>query len=153
MPTLMSQNCDYDIRILKGLTAATLDSAQSYHEAADIARNDRFRAILLECADQRDDVLVRLHAHVWERGESPEADRPAYAGSNRNLINFVEPDARSELAEIMADLEKGDIAFREKLETALADRDLSIETTSLVRECYATFRECHDQMRGFIIGL
>jgi uncharacterized protein (TIGR02284 family) len=138
----ISRNADHDVRVLNGLIAAVIDSAESYREAVDLVQDDRSRAILLECADQRDDVVVRLHKHLWERGAVPGHDLNARAGRSGQAATSLT------LTAILADLERSDALCHAQFNTALNDDNVSIETIALIRECYATMRESDDQMRN-----
>jgi uncharacterized protein (TIGR02284 family) len=141
MPRPISQNADDDIRVLDGLISATIDSADSYREAIGHVHDDRSRAILLECADQRDDIVVRLHKHLWERGTPPENDQSARVKSGSASSGLP-------ITAILSGLARSDAACRAQFESALDDVGVSLATLVIVRECYATLHESVEQLRA-----
>ena len=141
MPRPISQNADDEIRVLNGLIAATIDSADRYREAIDHVEGDRSRAILLECADQRDDIVVRLHKHIWERGTPPENDHSARVKSCSVIPG-------SPTKAILSELERGDASCQAQFVSAMDDASASPATMAIIRECYATLQESEAQMRA-----
>lgn len=141
------QSSDHDVKVLNGLIATTIDSVDGYRAAAKDAKNDRFRAMFMERADERDDVVTKLQEHVRTLGAKAEDDGSALAGAHRFFMDLKDMVIGADDKAIVAEVERGEDHIKAKYESALADNDLSIETMGLVRECYASVREGHDQMR------
>ena len=136
----ISVTADYDIGVLNGLISATVASAERYRDAVEIVEDDRTRAILLECADQREDVLVRLHAFVWEHGAPQCNDQIAHAGHSGSGVPLSSTTAT------LAELNRSEVACRALFAEALTDGELSPETTAIIRECYAMMCESDEQL-------
>jgi uncharacterized protein (TIGR02284 family) len=153
MESLNSQNSDYDIRVLNGLIATTIDSVDGYREAANDVDNDQFRSMFLERADERDDVATRLQEQVRILGGTPEDDGTALAGAHRMFMNLRDAVTGTNDTGLVAEVERGEDHIKAKFDEAMADADLSIETKAIVEDCYTSVREGHDQMRDLKHGM
>ena len=138
---------DHDIKILNGLIATTIDSVDGYRAAAEHADNERFRSMFMERADERDDVASELEDHARALGGTPEDDGTVLASAHRFFMNLRDSVSGTSDEAIIAEVERGEDHIKAKYEEALADEDVSSETRAIIRECYGSVKEGHDQMR------
>jgi uncharacterized protein (TIGR02284 family) len=147
------QNTDYDVKVLNGLITTTVDSVDGYREAARDASNERFRSIFFERADEREDVVLELQTRVRELGGDPESGGTTLAGVHRAFMGLKDAVTGSDDDSIIAEVERGEDHIKHKYEDALNDGDLSQDTVAVIRECFSSVREGHDQMSNLKHGL
>lgn len=142
-----------DVRILNGLIATTVDSVDGYRAAGVDASNERFRSIFSDRANEREDVVLELQTRVRELGGEPEDDGTALAGVHRVFMNLRDAVTGSDDAAVVSEVERGEDHIKAKFEAAMADSDLSAESQAVVRQCYASVKQGHDQMRDLKHGM
>jgi uncharacterized protein (TIGR02284 family) len=147
------QNTDYDVKVLNGLITTTVDSVEGYRDAAKDATNERFRSIFFERADEREDVVLELQTRVRELGGDPQSGGTVLAGVHRAFMGLKDAITGSDDTAIIAEVERGEDHIKHKYEDALKDGDLSPATVDVIRECFSSVREGHDQMSSLKHGL
>ena len=137
---------DNDIRTLNSLIATTIDSIDGYHESAQAAESSRFAEMFNSRAVERREVLTRLQAEVARLGGNPEDDGTAAAAAHRGFLDLKAAVTGRDDQAIINEVERGEDHIKAKFERALEDDDLSPETREVIRECYASVKQGHDQM-------
>ncbi len=138
---------DQDIETINGLIATTIDSADGYRAAATEIENRQLATLMLDRANEREDVAMRLQAFVRERGGDPVDDGTTIASAHRFFMGLKDAVFTKDDDAVIAEIERGEDHIKERYETVLADNDLSLEGIALVEACYQSVREGHDQMR------
>ncbi|WP_373487178.1 PA2169 family four-helix-bundle protein [Blastomonas sp.] len=136
-----------DISTLNSLIATTIDSADGYEEAAKDSESGRFGSIFIERAAERREVMTTLQGEVRRLGGEPEDDGTMLAGAHRVFVNLKSVVTGKDDKAIVNEVERGEDHIKAKYEEAMADTDLSPEVSGVIRECYASVRQGHDQMR------
>lgn len=144
---------EYDIKILNGLIATTIDSVNGYREALEDAEGQNFRSIFADRANEREAVVTELRARVSALGGNPEDDGTLAAGAHRLFMNIKDSLTGSDDTAIIAEVERGEDHIKAKYEAALADQDLSPETAAVVRTAFTSVKAGHDQMRDLKHGM
>jgi uncharacterized protein (TIGR02284 family) len=144
---------EHDVRVINSLIATTIDSVEGYRSAATDAANEKFRSIFTARADEREEVVRELQAHVRELGGQPEDDGTALAGAHRFMMNIRDALTGRDDDAVIAEVERGEDHIKHKYEAALADTDLSPQCRDIVQRCFRSVKEGHDQMRDLKHGV
>lgn len=136
-----------DISTLNSLIATTIDSADGYAEAAKDSDSGRFAAIFNERSAERRAVMAKLQAEVVRLGGEPEDDGTMLAGAHRMFVNLKSVVTGKDDKAIINEVERGEDHIKGKFENALEDSELSGTVIMVIRECYASVKSGHDQMR------
>ena len=140
-------NDNHDIDTLNGLIKTTIDSVDGYRAAADDADSSQYQSIFFKRADERKAVADRLQQHVRQLGGSPTDSGSIIAGAHRAFMGLRDAITGADDTAIVAEVERGEDHIKERFEDALNDSALSPATAELVRDCYGSVRQGHDQMR------
>lgn len=146
-------NGTYDIDTVNGLIKTTIDSVDGYRAAGEDADSGQYQSIFFQRAQEREEVADRLQAYVRELGGNPVDSGSVAAGAHRAFMGLRDAITGADDTAIIEEVERGEDLIKERFETALNDQDLSPETLSIVRECYSSVRQGHDQMRDLKHGL
>jgi uncharacterized protein (TIGR02284 family) len=136
-----------DVSTLNSLIATTIDSVDGYAEAAKDDESGRLAAMFNERSAERRKIVTKLQAEVARLGGDPEDDGTALAGAQRIFVNLKSVVTGKDDKAIVDEVERGEDHIKAKFEDALADHELSPEVMAVVRECYASVKSGHDQMR------
>ncbi|MFL0672160.1 MAG: PA2169 family four-helix-bundle protein [Erythrobacter sp.] len=142
----MSQ-VSHDISTLNDLIATTYDSVEGYGEAAKKSENGRFLGLFNERAVERQAIITALRADVIRLGGEPEDDGTMLAGVHRMFLNLKSVVTGNDDKAIIDEVERGEDHIKDKFEDALEDKGLSPEVAHTIRDCYASIKQGHDQMR------
>lgn len=132
---------------LNDLIATTFDSIDGYLDAAKNAESDRLVAQFDQRVIERRAIIDLLRREVIRLGGKPQDDGSLSASAHRMLFNLKSAVTGRDEEAILEEVERGEDHFKAKFEDAIADTELSPEVLRLIRECYATIRQGHDQMR------
>jgi uncharacterized protein (TIGR02284 family) len=142
----MSQTT-HDTSTLNDLIATIFDSVEGYMEAGKNSGNDRFVAKFKARAVEREAVIATLRSEVVRLGGKPEDDGTVIGGAHRIFLNLKSVVAGRDDKAIIAEVEQGEDHIKAKFEEAIADTELSPQVTQTIRECFASIKQGHDQMR------
>jgi uncharacterized protein (TIGR02284 family) len=142
----MSNNSN-DISTLNSLIATTIDSVDGYTEAAKDSDTSRFSAMFTSRAGERRQVATKLQQEVSRLGGNPEDDGTVLAGAHRVFLNLKAAVTGKDDKAIVNEVEAGEDHIKAKFEDALEDAELSPQVKAVVRECYGSVKEGHDEMR------
>lgn len=140
-------NNSHDVATLNSLIATTIDSVDGYAEAAKDSESGRFAAIFNDRSAERRAVMTKLQSEVTRLGGEPEDDGTMLAGAHRMFVNLKSVVTGRDEKAIVDEVERGEDHIKAKFEDALADTDLSPSVQTVIRECYASVKSGHDQMR------
>lgn len=140
-------NNSHDVATLNSLIATTIDSVDGYAEAAKDSESGRFAAIFNDRSAERRAVMTKLQSEVTRLGGEPEDDGTMLAGAHRMFVNLKSVVTGRDEKAIVDEVERGEDHIKAKFEDALADTDLSAGVQTVIRECYASVKSGHDQMR------
>lgn len=144
---------DHDIRVLNSLITTTIDSVNGYREAATNSSNEQFRSIFTARADEREEIVRELQAHVRELGGNPEDDGSTLAGAHRFMLDVRDALTGRDDQAVIAEVERGEDHIKHKYEAALNDGALSPHCRDLVQRSFRSVKEGHDQMRDLKHGV
>jgi uncharacterized protein (TIGR02284 family) len=138
---------DYDIDILNDLIVTTIDSVDGYRKAGADAETNRFQAMFMSRATERDGVVTQLQNQVRALGGTPADDGSLSAGAHRLFMGLREIVSGRDDDAIIAEVEHGEDNIKAKFEQALNDKDVSVETIQVISKCFTSVKSGHDQMR------
>jgi uncharacterized protein (TIGR02284 family) len=143
----------HDTATLNGLIAMTFDSVDGYAEARRESRDDRFVMLFNARTVERQAVIATLRDEMIRLGGTLDNNGTVLGGANRVFFNLrLVVTGRDEQA-IIAEVEQGEDHVKAKFEYALADRELSSAVIHLIRVCYASIRNGHDQTRDLKLSM
>lgn len=139
--------------LVNDLIKVTIDSADGYRKAAEVADNQAFRTIFMERAAERDAIVQDMQRFVTAHGDAPEDDGSMAAGLHRIFLNLRDAVTGRDDTAIVAEVERGEDYIKAKYEKALADGELTPDVRELVQHAYVKVKAGHDQMRDLKHGM
>lgn len=141
----MTQPNRHDVQVLNGLIQTTLDSAESYHDAAAETGEVGRRALFKRRAFARQKVAADLSDDVRDLGGEPVSDGSLLAKAQRAFGDVKHALMPGELDAIdpLDDIEG---AVQARFETALDDARLSRTTRETIRRAYARLHGDHEDI-------
>lgn len=137
----------HDISTLNDLIATTYDSINGYTEAAKNSDNQRFVAMFTTRSVVREEAIRTLCAEVIRLGGKPVDDGTLLGGAHRMFMNLKSVVTGRDEAAIIAEVEQGEDHIKAKFEDAITDGDLSPQVMHMIRECFVSVKQGHDEMR------
>jgi uncharacterized protein (TIGR02284 family) len=147
----MSQN-DHDIKVINGLIATTIDSAEGYQEAAKEAGNATYRDLFQSWSNDRRQVVAGLQQLTSSLGGTPEDDGTALASIHRTFVDLRASMSKGDKA-VVDEVERGEDHIKAKYEDALKDEKLAPSVRTAVQAAFTSVRQGHDEMRALKHGL
>ena len=147
----MAVDNTHDIRILNGLLAATLGSADGCREVAEASEDPGHRALFQARERDRRDVVDQLRAAVEGMGGEPDPGGSILAKAQRavqDLKHALRPDGRSGPGEV----ESGETALLGKFDRALEDTGVSATTCETIRRARASVARGPEAVSGLQAG-
>ena len=144
---------DHDVTVLNSLIETTIDSVDGYRHSAGEATNPQFADIFRQRAQEREQVVAKLRERVTELGGTPEDEGGLLAKAHRQFLSLRDAVTGSDDKSVIAEVDRGESYLNGKWEAALADDGLSVETKSLIRECYQSVRSGHEQWEQIHKGM
>lgn len=132
---------------LNDLIATTFDSIDGYLDAAKNSESDRLVALFDQRVIERRAVIDLLRREVIKLGGKPQDDGSLSASAHRMFFNLKSAVTGRDEQAIVDEVEKGEDHITAKFEDAMADTELSPGVLRTIRECHASIRQGHDQMR------
>jgi len=142
-----------EISTLNTLIATTIDSVNGYENSAKDVKNDRFREIFRECANERQKVVEDLRGEVRRLGGNPEDDGSFMGKTHQRFEDLKAAITGGDDKSIINEVERGEDYIKGKFETALNSDELSGEARSVVERCYQSIRSGHDRMSELKHGM
>lgn len=137
----------HDISTLNDLIATTYDSINGYTEAAKDSNNQRFVDMFTARSVEREAAVRTLRTEVIRLGGKPDDNGTLLGGAHRMFLNLKSVVSDHDDKAIIAEVEQGEDHIKAKFEKAMADTDLSPQVMQAIRECFASIKQGHDQMR------
>ncbi|HET8750662.1 MAG TPA: PA2169 family four-helix-bundle protein [Sphingomicrobium sp.] len=147
------QNHSGQISTINTLIATTIDSIKGYENSASEIKDDRFRQIFRQRADERQQVVGQLQSEVRRLGGEPEDGGSFMGSAHRGFENLKSAITSGDEKSIVDEVERGEDYLKEKFETALNSGTLSGESRSVVERCYQSVRSGHDQISQLKHGM
>lgn len=144
---------DHDISVLNSLITTTIDSANGFERSAEDADVPQFIDMFREFAQQRRQVVGRLQERVRALGGTPNDDGSLKADLHRRWVDLRDAISKGGDQEIIEEVERGEDYLKAKYDAALADRELSAETLTVIREAYQSVRAGHDRASALKHGM
>jgi uncharacterized protein (TIGR02284 family) len=137
----------HDTTTLNDLIATTFDSVDGYREAGKNSESTRFVALFNARAVEREAVIAALRGEVTRLGSEPEDDGTVLGSAHRMFLNLKSVVTGRDDKAIIAEVEQGEDHIKARFEDAMDDTELSPEVMHMIRECYASIKQGHDEMR------
>lgn len=137
----------HDTGTLNDLIATTFDSVDGYTEAGKNSEDARYVALFNARAVEREAVIATLRSEVIRLGGKPEEDGTVLGGAHRMFLNLKSVVTGRDDKAIIAEVEQGEDHIKARFEKAIADTEVSPAAVRVIRECFVSIRQGHDQMR------
>jgi len=137
-----------DVTTLNSLIATTIDSINGYRESADAVDSQRLRDLFNSLAEDRQQVLPQLQAHVGKLGGNPEDDGTALAAAHRGFVDLKAAITGRDDKAVINEVERGEDHIKQKYESALQEEELSSETRQVINTAYESVKRGHDEVRN-----
>lgn len=142
----MSQT-SHDISTLNDLIATTFDSVEGYREAGKNSEGTRYVSMFNARAVEREAVIATMRGEVTRLGGKPEEDGTMLGGAHRMFLNLKSVVTGRDDKAIIAEVEQGEDHIKARFEDAMDDTELSPGAMHMIRECFASIKQGHDEMR------
>lgn len=142
----MNEGSNHDIKVLNELIVTTLDSADGYSAAAKDAKNETFRHLFSQWADNRRQVATDLQDQVRNLGGKPTDDGSLLASAHRAFLKVRESMSKGDKS-VVEEVERGEDYIKNKYEDALDDDDISELSRPAIGRAYDSVIEGHAQAR------
>jgi uncharacterized protein (TIGR02284 family) len=133
----------YDTDLLNTLIGLTMDSAESYDDAARNSTEPQYAAVCQLWAADRRRVAESLRQQVRALGGRPSR-RGVQVAANRLLMDLRHALSRSDAAP-MEQIARGEAHLQQRFENALHDLRLSLPTLSAIENAYISIKAGHEQ--------
>lgn len=137
----------HDTATLNDLIAITFDSVDGYAEAAKNSESNAHIAMFNARTVERRAVIATLRSEVTRLGGKPEEDGTMMGSAHRVFLNLKAAVTGRDDGAIIAEVEQGEDHIKAKFEHAMADTELSPAVIHMIRDCYTSIKQGHDQMR------
>lgn len=143
----------HDTATLNDLIATTFDSVEGYTEAAKNSGSERFIALFNARTVERKAVIATLRTEVTRLGGKPEDDGTMMGSAHRVFLNLKAAVTGRDEQAIIAEVEQGEDHIKAKYEQAMADTELSPAVIHMIRDCFTSIKQGHDQMRDLKLAM
>jgi uncharacterized protein (TIGR02284 family) len=133
----------YDIDLLNTLIGLTMDSAESYDEAARDSSDRQYAAICQLWAADRRRLAESLRQQVRALGGRPSR-RGVQVAAQRLLTEFRHALSRSDLSSIER-VARDEAHLQQRFERALQDVRLSLPSLTAIETAFVSIKAGHDQ--------
>ena len=133
----------YDIDSLNTLIGLTMDSAESYDEAARESADSQYAAICQLWAADRRRVAESLRQQVRTLGGRPNR-RGVQVAAHRLLMEFRHALTRNDLSPIER-VARDEAHLQQRFERALQDVRLSLPSLAAIETAFVSIKAGHDQ--------
>lgn len=96
---------------------------------------------------EREAAIRALRAEVIRLGGKPDDNGTVLGGAHRMFMNLKSVVTGRDDAAIIAEVEQGEDHIKAKFDDAIADGNLSPLVMHMIRECYVSVKQGHDEMR------
>ena len=127
--------------VLSGLIETTLDSADGYDKAADLARNPTFQALFKQRAQARRGLTGQLADEVRTFGGEPHLQGSLFGPVHRAFLIARDTIARHSDKAVVEEVERGEQFINARFEQAATDPDLPIRVRQSLKRAQAALRD------------
>lgn len=138
-----------DITVLNSLIKTLNDSINGYQESAKDIGNQRFASMFQDRAMERQQVVTKLQAEVGRLGGDPSSSGSLLGGAHQAFLDLKSSITGKDDDAVLAEVQRGEEYLRDKLDTALAETDLSSSTRAVLQEAAQSVRQGADQVQRF----
>ncbi|MGH7023148.1 MAG: ferritin-like domain-containing protein [Caulobacteraceae bacterium] len=135
-------------QILNGLVETTLDSALGYEQAADLARNPRFKAVFGSRVAARRKLAGELEDQVRAAGGVPSTAGTVIGPVHRAFVALRGRFSGQSDRPVVEEVERGEAFILDQFDRAARQNALPDEARGLVERALVHIRENHDEIEG-----
>jgi len=137
---------DDEIALLNGLIRITLDSVESYREAAGDARQPALKSHFAARSTERLEVVTLLREQVQFLGGKPEDSGTALGGAHRVFTNLKALVAGEDDAAVLEEVRRGEKHLMNAFNEALDKSDASLDTLDVIEEAHRQIAAGYEKM-------
>ena len=141
----MTQDREYALHIFNSLIETTLDSADGYEKAAELARNPRFKSLFEERAQARRRLTQELKDEARSFGGQCPDDGSILGQAHRMFVELRDKIAGQSDRAVIEEVERGESFIRDRFQKAAHDDALLAQARQLIEHAYNTISADHDE--------
>jgi uncharacterized protein (TIGR02284 family) len=134
----MTEPSEYAVKVLNSLIQTTLDSADGYEEAGDLARNPRFKGLFVKRAEARRHLTQELKDEVHTFGGQSVDNGSILGQAHRVFVGLRDKIAGRSDRAIIEEVERGESFVRDRFQKAAHDDALPAQARKLIERAYGT---------------
>lgn len=129
-----------DLSILESLTDTTIDSANGYEKAGEVAKNASLQATLREQAAKRRSLVETLNGEIVRLGGEERTSGSALGTAHHAWTSLTDAFSRGDESAAKR-VEEGEDHIEKKFREALDDNDLSASTREVLVRAHGEITE------------
>ena len=132
----MTQDDEHAAHVFSNLVQITLDSAEGYEQAAELARNPRFKGLFQERAQARRLLAKELKDELRSLGGQSVNYGSILGQAHRVFVELRDKIAGQSDRAIVEEVERGESFVRDRFQKAAHDDALSAQARQLIERVY-----------------
>jgi uncharacterized protein (TIGR02284 family) len=127
--------------VLSELIQTTLDSADDYDKAAELARNPTFQTLFKQRAQARRGLTGRLADEVRTFGGEPPLQGSLFGPARRAVLRLRDKVSGQSDKAVVEEMARGEQVINARFEQATFDLDLPVQVRQRLKQAQAALRE------------
>jgi len=140
------QDRDHTVGVFNSLIETTLDSADGYQKAAELARNPRFKSLFQERAQARLGLTKTLKDEVRALGGETPDDGTILGQAHRVFVALRDKMSGQSDKALVEEVERGEKFIRDRFEKAAQDDALPAQAHQLIARASDAIAADHIEM-------
>jgi uncharacterized protein (TIGR02284 family) len=151
---MITEDRKHAIGTLKGLVEICRDGQEGFREAAENIENNEYKVVFQNYAQQRGMFASELESEIRRLGGDEDTSNlegmwnDVVGAAHRTWLNLKAAITSGDAKAILNECETGEDAAVRAYQSALDDREVPLEISSLIRNQYAAVKEAHDRIRS-----
>jgi uncharacterized protein (TIGR02284 family) len=140
------QVSEHVIHVFNSLVETTLDSADGYEKAAQLARNPRFKSLFQERALSRVRLSEELKNEIHSFGAQSPHDGSVLGQAHRVFVALRDKiGGQSDLA-VIEEVERGESFIRERFQKAFQDDAVPGRARQIIERAYSSISADYEEV-------
>jgi uncharacterized protein (TIGR02284 family) len=127
--------------VLSALIETTLDSANGYDKAAELARNPTFQTLFKQRAEARRGLTGQLADEVRTFGGEPPLQGSLFGPAHRAFLQLRDKVSGQSDKAVVEEVARGEQVINDRFEQATFDLDLPVQVRQRLKQAQATLRD------------
>jgi uncharacterized protein (TIGR02284 family) len=142
----MTQDHEYAVSVFDNLVETTLDSVEGYQQAAELARNPRFKSVFQARTQARRRLAQELKDEVRSFGGKSLDNGSILGQAHRVFVALRDKIAGQSDRAIVEEVERSESVVRDRFQRAAHDEALPVGARQLVKRVYGSISDDYDKV-------